>query len=133
MYLLDTDISSYILRERPIEVLERFQKLDATQLGISVITEAELLYGVARSKSKKVNKSVVESFTSRLVIFEWDSLAAEAYGTLRAKLEAKGTPIGNMDMMIAAHAISLGATLVSNNEKHFKKVPKLKLENWVSP
>lgn len=131
MFLLDTDICSYIIRERPLSVLEKFQKVPVGDLSISVITQAELFYGVARSQSKKVNRQVVEDFTSRLVVRSWDGAAAEQYGLLRASLEAKGKNIGNMDMMIAAHALSLKATVVTNNLRHFNLVPKLKVINWV--
>ena len=131
MYMLDTDICSYILRERPIAVLEKFNQISAAELCISVITHAELLYGVERSSSKKINHEVVEAFTSRLIILDWDSSAAKEYGVLRAQLEQKGRIIGNLDMMIASHALSIGASIVTNNTRHFSVVPKLKSENWV--
>lgn len=132
MFMLDTDTCSYIIRERPISVMEKFQQISAKDLCISVITHAELLYGAARSGSKKVNRSVVIDFTSRLVTREWNVAAAEQYGLLRCALETKGHIIGNMeDMMVAAHALSLHATLVTNNVKHFSKVPHLKIINWV--
>ncbi len=130
MFLLDTDICSYIIRERPLSVLEKFRQLPARSLAISVITRAELLYGVARTQSKKVNRQVVDEFTGRLMVRDWDAAAAEQYGVLRAAMEAKGKVIGNMDMMIAAHALSLGATVVTNNTRHFSVVPKLKTANW---
>lgn len=129
--MLDTDICSYVLREKPQSVLQQFIKIDPHNICISVITEAELRYGVARSQSKKINRKVVEDFLDRLLIMEWDSDAAMAYGELRATLEAKGKPIGNMDLMIAAHALSLGATVVTNNLKHFQVVPKLKVQRWL--
>lgn len=131
MYMLDTDICSYIIRERPASVLEKFQQVAVADLCISVITQAELLYGAARSSSKKINREVVENFTNRLIVLEWDSEAAEYYGLLRATLEAKGKIIGNMDMMIAAHALSIGACVVTNNTRHFSVVPKLKTANWI--
>lgn len=131
MFMLDTDICSYILREKPQSVLQQFIKIDPQNICISVITEAELRYGVARSESKKINRKVVEDFLDRLLIMEWDSDAAIAYGELRAALEAKGKPIGNMDLMIASHALTLHATVVTNNTKHFQVVPKLKTQNWL--
>ncbi len=131
MYLLDTDICSYIIRERPLSVLERFRRMDATEMGISVITQAELLYGAARPHAKKGIRAVVEDFLSRLLIVDWDGEAARHYGRLRAMLEARGTVLGNMDLMIAAHALSLGAQVVTNNTKHFGNVPGLKTVNWV--
>ena len=131
MYMLDTDICSYIIRERPVSVLEKFKRIDASNLCISAITQAELLYGIARSSSKKVNREVVSDFIGRLIVLDWNSAAAEKYGELRAELEAKGKTIGNMDMMIAAHALSIGATVVTNNTRHFSLVPKLKTSNWI--
>lgn len=131
MHMLYTDICSYVIRERPLSVLEKFKQADASGLCLSAVTQAELLYGVARSASRKINREIVADFLSRLIVLEWDGSAAEHYGELRAVLEAKGRIIGNMDMMIAAHALSIGATLVTNNTRHFQMVPKLKLLNWV--
>lgn len=130
-YMLDTDICSYIIREKPIKVFERFETLEMDQLCISVITYAELMYGVEHSSSKKINRSIVDDFTNHLTIIDWDTSAAERYGKIRAFLQAGGNIIGAMDMMIAAHAVSQKMTLVTNNEKHFKRVPKLNIENWI--
>jgi len=131
MYMLDTDICSYIIRERPLSVLEKFKTIELSDICISAITHAELLYGVARSASKKVTREIVDDFVSRLIVLDWNSAAAEKYGECRASLEAKGKPIGNLDMMIAAHALSIGATVVTNNTRHFAPIPKLKTVNWV--
>jgi tRNA(fMet)-specific endonuclease VapC len=128
--MLDTDICSYIIREKPLKVFERFEALDMDQLFISVVTYAELIYGVEHSSSKKMNRSIVEDFVNHLNIIEWDKSAAEQYGKIRAFLHAGGNIIGAMDMMIAAHAVSQKMTLITNNEKHFKRVPKLNVENW---
>lgn len=130
-YMLDTDICSYIIREKPIKVFERFETLEMNQLCISVITYAELIYGVEHSSSKKINRSIVDDFANHLNIIEWDKSAAEHYGKIRAFLQAGGNIIGAMDMMIAAHAVSQKTTLVTNNEKHFKRVPALNIENWI--
>lgn len=129
-YMLDTDICSYIIRERPIAVFEHFETLKMDQLCISVITYAELIYGVEHSSSKKINRSIVDQFVKHLNIIDWDKKAAEHYGNIRKFLQADGNVIGAMDMMIAAHARSQKMILVTNNEKHFKRVPKLKVENW---
>ena len=129
-YMLDTDICSYIIRERPIEVFEHFETLKMDQLCISVVTYAELIYGVEHSSSKKINRSIVDQFVKHLSIIDWDKKAAEHYGNIREFLQVKGNVIGAMDMMIAAHARSQKMILVTNNEKHFKRVPKLKVENW---
>ena len=129
-YMLDTDICSYIIRERPIEVFEHFETLKMDQICISVVTYAELIYGVEYSSSKKRNRSIVDEFVKHLSIIDWDKKAAEHYGNIREFLQVKGNVIGAMDMMIAAHARSQKIILVTNNEKHFKRVPKLKVENW---
>ena len=129
-YMLDTDICSYIIREKPIKVFERFETLEMDQLCISVVTYAELIYGVEHSSSKKINRSIVDAFVNHLNIIEWDRSAAEYYGKIRASLQTSGNIIGAMDMMIAAHAVSQQMTLVTNNEKHFKRVPNLSVENW---
>lgn len=131
-YLLDTDICSYIIKKRPREVLERFKAVSPMQLGISVITLAELLYGVEHSSSKTINLPIIENFVSHLQVLPWESEAAVHYSKLRVLLEQQGTPIGNMDLMIAAHALSLGRIVVTNNLRHFEKVPHLQIENWTT-
>ena len=128
--MLDTDMCSYIIKERPESVRQRFQTLAMEQLCISVVTYAELIYGVARSSSKRVNRPIIEDFVRHLDVMDWDTEAADQYGVIRAELEAAGTPIGAMDMMIAAHAKSIKAVLVTNNQKHFTKVKGLKVDNW---
>jgi len=128
--MLDTDICSYIIRERPIEVFKHFETLRMDQLCISVVTYAELIYGVEHSSSKKINRSIVDQFVQHLNIIDWHKNAAEHYGNIRAFFQANNNLIGAMDMMIAAHARSQKIILVTNNEKHFKRVPKLKVENW---
>lgn len=130
-YLLDTDICSYIIKQRPMSVLERFEAVSVEQIGISVVTLAELIYGVERSSSIKVNLPIVKDFVGRLLVLSWDSQAAEHYGKLRAVLERQGTPIGNMDLMIAAQALSQNLIVVTNNVQHFERVPQLRVENWV--
>lgn len=130
-YILDTDMCSYIIRERPASVLAHFRKLNMEQVCISTVTYAELLYGVERSCSKKINRPIVDDFVRHLAVIAWSREAAEHYGHIRADLEARGALIGAMDMMLAAHARSLRAILVTNNRKHFTKVKGLKLENWV--
>ena len=131
LYMLDTDTCSYIIRERPIGVLERFRKLVMEQICISTATFAELLYGVERSSSKRINHPIIDDFVRHLDVIEWNNAAAEQYGKIRADLEARGEPIGAMDMMIAAHAKSIKAVLVTNNQKHFARIKGLKVENRV--
>ena len=130
-YMLDTDICSYVIRERPLEVYEKFKKVKVNQLCISVVTYAELIYGVEHSSSREINRPIIDDFVRHLDIITWDREAAEHYGKIRAFLRAKGSIIGSMDMMIAAHARSQNMTLITNNDKHFKRVPKLRIENWV--
>ena len=131
LHMLDTDTCSYIIRERPASVLERFRQLTMEQLCISVVTYAELLYGVERSSSKRINRPIVDDFVRHLDVIAWDEAAAEQYGKIRADLEARGEPIGAMDMMIAAHAKSIKAVLITNNQKHFARIKRLMIENWV--
>lgn len=130
-YMLDTDMCSYIIKERPIKVLQHFRKLDIEAICISIVTYAELMYGVERSSSKHINHSIIKDFTRHLEVKKWDIDAADQYAGIRTELETKGSPIGAMDMMIAAHAKSEKAILVTNNQKHFAKVKGLKIENWV--
>jgi tRNA(fMet)-specific endonuclease VapC len=131
-YMLDTDICSYVIRERPLEVFEKFKKVEVNQLCISVVTYAEIIYGVEHSSSRKINRPIIDDFVRHLDIITWDEDAAEHYGMIRAFLRAEGNIIGSMDMMIAAHARSQNMILITNNDKHFKRVPKLRLENWVA-
>ena len=131
MYMLDTDICIYIIKRRPAGVLKRFEAVQDDQVCLSVVTFAELQYGVERSSSKAFNQSVVTNFVSRLNVLAWDGEAARQYGRIRNELEKKGTPIGNMDLMIAAHALSQGCILVTNNLREFKRVPRLKTGHWI--
>lgn len=131
MYMLDTDICIYIIKKRPKEILDRFQAVDKSEIYISIITYAELQFGVERSSSKKLNQGILDEFISRLTVLFWDMEAARQYGKIRSYLEGKGTPIGNMDLMIAAHALSKSFTLVTNNLREFERVPNLEAENWL--
>jgi len=131
LYMLDTDMCSYIIKNHPAHVLKRFQKLRLDQVCISIVTYAELIYGVERSSSKRVNRPIIDDFVRHLDVLVWDVDAADQYGTIRVVLETQGTPIGAMDMLIAAHAKSIKATLVTNNQKHFTQVEGLNVENWV--
>lgn len=131
MYMLDTDICSYVIKKRPQNIEETFKKSDDDELCISVITEAELLYGLAKKPENKKLHILVHEFLEKITILDWDADAAKEYAKLAAELDKKGKPIGSMDMMIAAHALSIKAILVSNNLRHFANVPKLKTENWV--
>jgi len=129
-YLLDTNICIYIMRQHPRQVFERFRKEGVGRVGISSISVAELSYGVAKSQRAPQNASALDEFLYPLTVHAFDKPAAHAYGRLRALLEGQGTPIGANDLFIAAHALSLDATLVSNNVGEFGRIPDLKLENW---
>jgi tRNA(fMet)-specific endonuclease VapC len=130
-YLLDTNIVIYVLKRRPIEVLQVFNQ-HAQHMAISTITLAELLHGAEKSSKPAENLSVVEDFCSRLEVLPYTPKAAQHYGMIRASLERIGEPIGVNDLHIAAHARSEGLVLVTNNLKEFAKVPALQLENWVN-
>ena len=128
-YLLDTDICIYIINERPRRVLDCFRKHAVGDLGISTITASELAFGVAKSGSAK-NRAALEGFMLPLEVAQYDLKAALVYGEIRAGLARSGMTIGPLDMLIAAHALGLGATLVTNNEKEFRRVAGLRCENW---
>jgi len=130
-YMLDTNICIYLIKKRPVHVLDHLQQLDISEVGISSITLSELEYGVEKSLLKEQNKIALAKFTAPLETMPYDNLAAATYGKVRTTLEKKGTPIGALDILIAAHAISLNVTLVTNNEKEFRKIPSLKIQNWV--
>jgi tRNA(fMet)-specific endonuclease VapC len=131
-YLLDTNICIYLIKKKPPQVLRQFRSHSIGDIGISSITVAELQYGVQKSQYPEQNQRALEQFLVPLVIAGFDEQAAATYGTIRAALEAQGTPIGALDMLIAAHALSLGVTLVTNNVREFSRVPELQLVNWVT-
>lgn len=130
MYMLDTDTSIYIMKARPASVRKRFEK-HRDEVCISVVTYAELLYGVERSSAKVKNQQAIDAFVQLLEVYDWTTAAAAHYAAIRAELDGVGAPIGAMDIMIAAHARSLNATVVTNNTRHFGKVTRLKTVNWV--
>ena len=131
MYMLDTNTCIYIIKRRPKSVQARFRRIDPGQICISVATLAELQYGVERSSAKALNQSVLVAFVANLAVLAWTVEAAIEYGKLRCRLERQGTPIGNMDLIIAAHAKSGRYTLVTHNLREFNRVPGLKCQNWV--
>lgn len=129
-YLLDTNIVIYVIKQRPLPVLEIFNRHHG-RMAISSITLAELVHGAEKSSDISRNIAVVEDFVSRLTVLPYDDKAAWQYGNIRAVLEKSGQPIGLNDLHIAAHARSNGLTLVINNMREFERVPGLLLENWV--
>jgi len=128
-YMLDTNTSSYIIKGNVPAVRQRLARVPMAQVFISSVTEGELRYGVARRPQAATLQQIVDEFLLRVTILAWDSEAAQEYGALRAGLERSGQPMGNLDMMIAAHALATGATLVTN-DRVFARIKKLKLENW---
>jgi tRNA(fMet)-specific endonuclease VapC len=128
--LLDTNICIHIINARPAAVLERFRQYRMGEIGVSSVVAAELTYGVVKSGSSR-NRQALEMFLAPLIILPFDEAVIWAYGELRAELERRGTPIGSLDTMIAAHAIRQQALLVTNNTREFARVPGLRLENWV--
>lgn len=129
MILLDTNTCIYIINNRPPNVLERFRRYKAGEVGISSIAASELAYGVAKSGSVK-NRKALDMFLAPLQILPFDSQCLWFYADLRASLEKQGLSIGPMDTLIAAQALSIDGTLVTNNIKEFMRVPQLKLDNW---
>jgi len=121
----------FALKSRPLSVKAHFDQVGTRDLCISTVVLAELYYGAARHQQGSSVRKEIDDFVSRLAVILWDETAADHYGQIRAALEKDGTPIGAMDMMIAAHARSQGTTLVSNNTRHFDKVPGLLVANWV--
>jgi len=130
-YLLDTNTASYVIKGNIPATRLRLAQIPMEQVHISSITEAELRYGVARLPAATKLRQIVEEFLLRVTIMAWDSKAAQEYGLLRASLERTGQPIGNLDLMIAAHALALGAILVTN-DRAFARIKKLKTENWTT-
>jgi tRNA(fMet)-specific endonuclease VapC len=131
--LLDTNICIYVIRKRPLEVLDRFGDHPVGEIGLSTITLAELQDGVSRSRYPDQNSRALAQFLLPLEIVPFDGNAAKVYGSVRASLEAQGSPIGPLDTLIAAHALSLGVTLVTNNTREFSRVPNLLLADWTRP
>lgn len=128
--MLDTNTYIYIIKKRPEQVLRRLKKARVSDIGISSITLSELEYGAAKSSRPDQNRIALVEFLAPLEILPYDDMAAQEYGKIRASLERQGTPIGSMDMLIAAHALAVNCTLVTNNEREFSRVPSLKIENW---
>lgn len=127
-YMLDTDTVSYALRGMG-DVGRRLLEHPPSALCISSITLAELRFGAAKRKSRRLH-ALIDTFIASVKPAPFEQAAATAYGTLAASLAVEGTPIGQLDTMIAAHALALGLTLVTNNTRHFAHVSGLRLDNW---
>ena len=129
-YLLDTNICIDVIKKKPPTVLKRLQRKQPGQIAISTITLAELEYGIARSHYPDRNRIALLEFLLPFSILDFDQKACIDYGRIRASLESKGKPIGPMDLSLAAQAKSRNLILVTNNEKEFKRIDGLPIENW---
>jgi tRNA(fMet)-specific endonuclease VapC len=130
-YMLDTDTCSYIMKRSNDAVLKRLQKVPVSDVCISVITKSELLFGVEVSPRRRQDESALSAFLQYVEVLDFPDAASLHYAKIRASLKTLGTMIGANDLFIAAHARSLGATLVTNNTREFGRVPKLNVQNWV--
>ncbi len=129
-YMLDTNICIYIIKQKPKNIIERFRQAQVSEIGVSSTTLSELEYGVMKSAKSEQNKLALVQFIAPIEISAYDDVAAQHYGKIRAHLERQGTPIGSLDMLIAAHALSQNSVLITNNESEFKRVSNLRIENW---
>jgi tRNA(fMet)-specific endonuclease VapC len=119
------------MNRRPLEIINKFKQFEVGEIGVSAITVSELHYGVVKSKNPSLNKQRVEEFLTPLEIIPYDEIAANAYGDIRHQLEKSGETIGPLDMLLAAHTLSNNFVLITNNEKEFRRVNNLKIENWI--
>jgi tRNA(fMet)-specific endonuclease VapC len=130
--MIDTNICIYIIKRRPEAVLKHFLAYEVGDIGISSITLSELRYGAAKSKYREKNTKALDEFIIPLEIVPFDEQAAKAYGDIRSALEKVGMPIGSMDMLIAAQALSRGVTLITNNTREFSRIPGLTVIDWTA-
>ncbi|MBE0712572.1 MAG: type II toxin-antitoxin system VapC family toxin [Candidatus Aminicenantes bacterium] len=131
-FMLDTDSCIALIKRKPVGILRKITSLGPGDAGISAITLAELRYGVAKSAQKERNSQALDEFLLPLEIADFDETTAGAYGEVRAALEKAGTPIGPLDTQIGAHALSLGAVLVTHNAREFRRIPGLAVEDWLA-
>ncbi|MBN4063693.1 type II toxin-antitoxin system VapC family toxin [Cardiobacterium sp. AH-315-I02] len=129
-YMLDTNTASYIIKGKPAVIRERLRKVPMVNICVSAITEAELLRGVAKKPEAKCLAIAVKEFLLRVEILPWGSDAADAYAQLRTACENEGKPLGNMDMLIAAHSVAVGAILITNDKAFYNVAHHLMLEDW---
>jgi tRNA(fMet)-specific endonuclease VapC len=132
-YLLDTNICVFIIRKKSQSALQRLRRHSVGDVGISTVTLAELRYGADKSQNPAANHAALDGFLASLEIVDFDGQAAAHYGNVRADLETRGIPIGPLDTLIAAHALSLGVTLITNNTAEFSRVDGLTVEDWSVP
>jgi tRNA(fMet)-specific endonuclease VapC len=131
-FMLDTNSCIALIKQKPAGMLRRITSLAPGEAGLSAITLAELRFGVAKSSRRETNSQALDEFLLPLEIADFDEQAADAYGKVRAGLEQAGTPIGPLDTQIGAHALSLGAVLVTHSIREFSRIPGLAFEDWLS-
>jgi tRNA(fMet)-specific endonuclease VapC len=131
--MLDTDISSYIMKRSHDSVLRRLQNVPVGDVCISAITKSELMYGVQASPRRQQDQAALDAYLRHVVVLDYPDQAALHYAQIRADLRLRGTMIGANDLLIAAHARCLGLTLVTNNTREFGRVQSLDIENWTKP
>ena len=130
-YMLDTDTCIYVINQRPQYVFDRFERHRVGDIGISSIALSELHYGAEKSSDPEKNLASLNAFVTPLEILDYGEEQAQSYGRIRSDLERQGEPIGSMDLLIAAHALSLDLTLITNNTREFAKIPGLQIESWI--
>ena len=130
VYMLDTDVCSYIIKHRPVHLKETFKRHKSDTLSISTVTYAELLYGLEKNPSDKLERDITE-FISLVKVVDWNNTAAKKYAKIRHVMTKKGLIIGSLDMQIAAAAMAADAQLVTSNKKHFRIIEGLKIADWI--
>ena len=133
VYMLDTDISSYIMKRTDEAVLRRLQRVAVSDVCVSAISKAELMYGVEVSPRRQKDQAALDEFLRYVEVLAFPATAALGYALIRADLKRRGTMIGANDMLIAAHARCLGLTLATNNTREFGRIQGLRIENWTEP
>ena len=131
LYMLDTDTCAFVLRGPSENLRAKLLATSIDEQAISVVTLAELLFGIKLSSQGKRNREALDAFVKHLTVMEWPEEAAEHYAEIRAHLHKSGQMIGANDLLIASHARCVGAVVVTNNEREFRRVPELKVENWL--
>ncbi len=131
-FMLDTNMASFVIRGAVPSLKARLRSVPMAQMCVSAVTQGELFYGLARKPEAVALKKAVHAFLSHLDVLPWDSAAAERYGALRASLEQLGTPLGNLDTLIAAHALSVDAAIITNDQA-FARIEELQVEDWTRP
>jgi tRNA(fMet)-specific endonuclease VapC len=130
-YMLDTNTCIAVIKKRPPELQKKLERLSIGEVGVSSIVIAELWYGIIQSHKWKHNQEALSDFLQYVTVSDWPAHAAPEYGRIRADLRKKGTPIGAMDLLIAAHALAMNTVVVTANVKEFRRVARLRVENWL--